>query len=136
MAIYVNTFPRRAGLLPRWLMYSHLNGCRLPPLYLSLFFSLDLYLRNANVTSRLITCMNLKLWRALFCYLQIFTAVTLLGAGLLQVTSDLSQVLYLRLQSLNLRESGRYHSGPLITFCRNFCGVRCELGFLKQASLL
>lgn len=81
--------------------------------------------------------MNLKLWRALFCYLQIFTAVTLLGAGLLQVTSDLSQVLYLRLQSLNLRESRRYHSGPLIIFCRtlnllHFCGVGCELGFLER----
>lgn len=37
-------------------------------------------------------------------HLQVLIAVTLQGAGLLQVTSDLSQVLYLGLQRLNLTE--------------------------------
>lgn len=41
-------------------------------------------------------------------HLQVFVTVTLQGAGLLQVTSDLSQVLYLRLQRLNLTREERF----------------------------
>lgn len=41
-------------------------------------------------------------------HLQVFVTVTLKGAGLLQVTSDLSQVLYLRLQRLNLTREERF----------------------------
>ena len=41
------------------------------------------------------------------CHLQVFIAVALQGSDLLQVTSDVSQVLYLRLQSLNLTENDR-----------------------------
>lgn len=37
------------------------------------------------------------------CYSQVFVTVTLQGAGLLQVNSDLLQVLDFRLQRLDLR---------------------------------
>lgn len=39
-------------------------------------------------------------------HLQVLVTVALQGAGLLQVTSDLSKVLYFSLQRLNLKEQG------------------------------
>lgn len=52
-------------------------------------------------------------WSSSGRFLQVLVAVALQGAGLLQVTSDLSQVLDLGLQSLDLKERRRFISAVL-----------------------
>lgn len=99
--------PGRTAQLPR--RQSHLKGCRPPPLYLSLFFSLDLYLENINTVCS--ASQRLQHSATPFscgrCDSQVFVTITFQGTGPLQVTSDLLQVLYLCLQSLDLTAERR-----------------------------
>ncbi len=86
-----------------------------PPLYLSLFFSLDLNLKNMYINTKHEYssgfCLLVSHWCGIVSsHLQVFITVTLQGTGLFQVTSDLSQVLYLCLQRLNLRQREKVQS--------------------------